>query len=150
MTNEQTLILIKPDGMKRGLMGEVMMAFESAKLKLVAAKVVKVEESLAKRHYAMHEGKPFYERLINFIQGKKYGENRILALIYEGEDAVKVSRAIVGATDPEKAEPWTIRGKYGRRTTDGEIENVVHASGTPMEAKNEISLWFKNDEIWKI
>lgn len=148
MANEQTLILIKPDGMKRGLMGEVMMAFESAKLKLVAAKVVKVEESLAKRHYAMHEGKPFYDGLITFIQGKKHGENRILALVYEGEDAVKASRAIVGATDPEKAESWTIRGKYGRRTTDGEIENVVHASGTSAEAADEIALWFRKDEIW--
>ena len=148
MAKEQTLILIKPDGMKRGLMGEVMMAFESAKLKLVAAKVVKVEESLAKRHYAMHEGKPFYDGLITFIQGKKHGENRILALVYEGEDAVRASRAIVGATDPEKAETWTIRGKYGRRTTEGEIENVVHASGTTAEAADEIALWFRKDEIW--
>ena len=148
MAKEQTLILIKPDGMKRSLMGEVMMAFEAARLKLVAAKVVKVSEELAKRHYAMHEGKPFYEGLITFIQGKKHGENRILALVYEGDDAVKRVRALVGATDPEKADPWTIRGKYGRRTTEGEIENVVHASGTPAEAKDEISLWFKKSEIW--
>lgn len=148
MKKERTLILIKPDGMRRGLAGEVIMAFENAKLKLVGSKVVKVSEELARKHYAMHEGKPFYEGLILFIQGKKHGENRILALVYEGENAVKRAREIVGATDPEKAEPWTIRGKYGRRTTDGEIENVVHASGTVEEAKQEIELWFKKEEIW--
>ncbi|MEM3408475.1 MAG: nucleoside-diphosphate kinase [Candidatus Micrarchaeia archaeon] len=149
MEKERTLILIKPDGMKRGLMGEVMIMFENAKLKLVAAKVVKVSKELAETHYAMHKGKPFYNGLIDFIQGKKHGENRILALVYEGENAVKRAREIVGATDPEKAEPWTIRGKYGRRTTDGEIENVVHASGTPEEGKQEVALWFKEEEIWK-
>lgn len=148
MAKEQTLVLIKPDGMKRSLSGEVIMAFEGAKLKMVAAKVVKVSEQLARKHYAMHEGKPFYEGLIAFIQGKKHGENRILALVFEGPNAVKHVRSITGATNPEKADPWTIRGKYGRITSEGEIENVVHASGTPAEAKDELALWFKKDEIW--
>jgi len=149
MVKEQTLILIKPDGMKRGLIGEVMTMYENAGLKLVAAKIVKVSEELARKHYAMHEGKPFYEGLIQYIQGKKHGENRILALVYEGDNAVKKAREVTGATNPEKAEPHTIRGKYGRITTDGEIENVVHASGTVDEAKQEIALWFTESEIWK-
>jgi nucleoside-diphosphate kinase len=153
MAIERTLILIKPDGMKKRLIGEIFMAFEATSLKLVAAKIVNVTDELARKHYARHKDNPayqsFFEDLIKFIKGDFHGESRVLAFIYEGENAIKKVRSICGATNPEKAEPNTIRGKYGRITTGGRIENIVHASGAVSEADTEIAIWFKEDEIWK-
>jgi len=149
MAKEQTLILIKPDGAKRRLTGLVIDRLDNAGLQLAAAKVVSVNEDLAKEHYQDHKDKPFFPDLIKYIRGGYHDipDNRILALVYEGEDAIKSVRALAGATDPEKADPGTLRGSFGRNTKDGQIENVLHASGNAGDAEREIALWFKSGEV---
>lgn len=149
MAIEQTLVLIKPDGAKRRLTGLVLDRLEAAGLSLAAAKVVSVTEALARKHYEEHLGKSFYENLIRYIQGEfhQIPHSRVLALVFEGEGAVALTRKVSGATDPEKAEPGTIRGSFGRVTRDGQIENVVHASANVEDARREIQLWFSPSEI---
>lgn len=146
MSAQQTLVLIKPDAVRRNLIGPVLAKLEEAKLKLVAAKLTKVAQKLAENHYSDHVGKPFYPELINYITGKLHN-SPVVALVYEGDDAIQKIRALAGATNPEKAEPNTIRGMFGRVTTAGVMENIVHASATPPEATKEIGLWFKKEEF---
>ena len=156
MAIEQTLVLIKPDGMQRHLAGLAIDRLDNTHLDMVAAKVVSVTEELARRHYALLEGqgvfadKARFEKLINFIKGDYHGVSmrRVLALVYRGEDAVKVIRAAVGVTNPEEASPDSIRGAFGRVCRKhGYYENVVHASGNTVEAAREIEMWFKPEEI---
>ena len=149
MATEKTLVLIKPDAIKRSLMGPVLTKLDEAKLTLIGCRLVKVEETLAKEHYAQHVGKPFFDELMQYITGKIHGApyDKVLALVYEGENAIKAVRALAGNTNPEKAEPNTIRGMFGRITTKGLFENVVHASATPLEAEREIKLWFTPQEV---
>jgi len=149
MAIEQTLVLVKPDGAKRRLTGLVFDRLEAAGLVLAGAKLVSVTERLAREHYKEHEGKPFFEGLIRYIRGEFHGipHHRVLALVFEGEGAVALTRKVSGATNPEKAEPGTLRGSFGRVTTDGQIENVLHASGNPADAEREIKLWFSPEEI---
>jgi len=149
MAIERTLVLIKPDGMKRRLAGPVIGKLEEANLILIGAKVVKVSIELAREHYAAHVDKPFFKELLDYITGKLHGApyDRVLALVYEGDDAIKKIRALSGATNPEKAEPNTIRGMYGRITTGNLMENVLHASANSIEAEREIKLWFTPQEI---
>jgi nucleoside-diphosphate kinase len=146
---EQTLVLIKPDGLKKSLTGNVLSKLSEAKLEIVAAKAVKVSKELAEQHYCHLKGKPFFDELIEYIQGKLHGEHyeRVLAFVYRGENAIKMVRQIAGATNPEEAEPTSIRGAYGRITTKGVYENVIHASGNPEDAEREIKLWFEPAEI---
>src|SRR5438105_15764445 len=127
MALEQTLVLIKPDGMHRRLTGLVIDRLEAAGLKLVGAKVVSVSEKLAREHYRDLSDKPFFENLIRYIRGEFHAipDNRILALAYEGEGAIALVRKVAGATNPEQAEPGTIRGSFGRVTTAGQFENVI-------------------------
>ncbi|HBE88504.1 MAG TPA: nucleoside-diphosphate kinase [Elusimicrobia bacterium] len=153
---ERTLVLIKPDGMQRHLAGLAIDRLENTHMELVGAKIVPVTDKLAREHYALLEGKgPFadkklFEHLINFIKGEYHGDpkRRVLALVYQGEDAVKGIRAAVGATNPEDASPDTIRGAFGRIChRHGYYENVVHASGNVEEADREIAIWFRPEEI---
>ncbi|MDE2291217.1 MAG: nucleoside-diphosphate kinase [Elusimicrobia bacterium] len=146
---EQTLILIKPDGAKRRLTGLAVDRLEAAGLELVGAKVVSVTEPLAKEHYKDLADKPFFPNLIRYIRGEfhKIPDSRILALVYQGENAVKLTRQVAGATNPEQADPGTIRGSFGRVTTEGQFENVIHASGNLADAEREIKLWFKPGEV---
>ncbi len=146
---EQTLVLIKPDGLKKSLTGNILTKLSEAKLEIVGAKVVCVSRELAEQHYHHLKDKPFFEELIKYIQGKLHGEHyeRVLAFVYRGEDAIKRVRQIAGATSPEEAEPTTIRGAYGRITTKGVYENVIHASSNYEEAEREIKLWFEPQEI---
>jgi nucleoside-diphosphate kinase len=158
MTEEKTLVLIKPDGMIKDLMGNILTELTEAKLKLVAAKVVKVKKELAEKHYAdlkdslikkfgNEKGKEVFESTLNYIQGK-YHTDRVLALVYKGEDAVKKVRELAGETNPEKASPTSIRGKYGRIHSETKVfENVLHCSDSVENAKREIDLWFKKDEV---
>ncbi|MCX7661543.1 MAG: nucleoside-diphosphate kinase, partial [Candidatus Omnitrophica bacterium] len=125
--NQATLILIKPDGLKRSLTGNILTRLSETKLKIIGAKMVRVSEELAHKHYAHLKDKPFYPELIKYITGQLHGDNRVMALIYWGEDAINKVRQIVGATNPEEAEPTTIRAQYGRIRTSGLYENVVHA-----------------------
>ena len=149
MAKEQTLVLIKPDGAKRGLTGLTIDRLDAAGLELVAARVVKVTEGLAKEHYRDLKDKPFFPNLIRYIRGELHDlkHSQILALVYEGEGAIALVRKVAGATNPEEAVPTTIRGSFGRVTTKGQFENVLHASGNAADAEREVKLWFSPDEI---
>jgi len=144
---EQTLVLIKPDGLKKSLTGNILSVLSETRLKIVGAKVMKVPRELAEKHYEHLKGKPFYEGVIDYITGKIHGENRVMVLVYQGKDAIKKIREICGATNPEEAEPTTIRGKYGRILQNGVYENVIHSSGSREEAEREIKLWMKPEEL---
>ncbi|MBI5624472.1 MAG: nucleoside-diphosphate kinase [Elusimicrobia bacterium] len=148
---EKTLILIKPDGMHRKLTGLVIDRLDAAGLDLVGTKMVSVTEKLAREHYKSHEGKPFFPNLIKYIRGEFHGfkDHRVLALVYRGENAIGKARAVAGATNPEHAAPGTIRGSFGRISTAGQFENVVHASSDEADAEREVNLWFKPDELLK-
>jgi len=149
MPTEQTLILVKPDGLRRRLTGLAIDRLDAAGLEMVAAKMVGVTPELAAAHYAEHVGKPFYPNLLRYIRGEFHNlpDHRILAMVYRGENAIAKVREVAGATNPEQAAPGTIRGSFGRVTTAGQFENVLHASANAADARREISLWFKTDEI---
>ncbi len=151
MSSQQTLVLIKPDAVKRCLIGPVLAKLQESKLNLIAARLRNVPLDLAKAHYAQHEGKDFYAQLLEYITGKLHGSpsTPVMALVYEGENAIQTIRTLAGNTNPEKANPDTIRGMFGRITTAGLFENVLHASATPMEAEREIKLWFEPSELLK-
>jgi len=136
---EKSLVLIKPDAMQRGLASTIISRLEEQGLKLVALKMLHMDESLAKRHYAIHADKPFFEELINYITSTP-----IIAIIFEGEGAVEVIRKIMGATDPAKAEAGTIRADFGLDIQ----RNVVHGSDSIETAEKEIKLFFNEDEIF--
>jgi nucleoside-diphosphate kinase len=135
---ERTLILIKPDAMRRGLAGEILRRFEARGLVVRGAKLVQVSRDLAERHYAEHAEKPFFGELVDFITSSP-----TLALVLEGEGAVALCRLAIGATDPAKAAPGTVRGDLALSMPD----NLVHASDAPETAAREIALWFTDDEL---
>lgn len=144
---QQALILIKPDGLKKSLTGNILTRLSETKLEIVAAKIVRVSRELAEKHYAHLKGEPFFEDVLKYIQGEFHQRRKVMALIYWGEDAIEKCRELAGATNPEEADPTSIRGSYGRITTRGVYENVIHVSGNTEEAEREIKLWFEPDEI---
>ena len=133
MAAERTLVLIKPDAMRRGLAGEIMRRFEARGLELREAKLLTVDRSLAEEHYAEHAEKPFYGELVEFITS-----GPTLALVLEGEGAIATVRTTMGATNPADAGPGTIRGDLALSMPD----NLVHGSDSPESAEREIKLWF--------
>lgn len=136
---ERTLIIVKPDGVQRGLIGPILERFERRGLKMVAARFMQVSRELAEQHYAEHKGKGFYEGLLSFITS-----GPVLAAVLEGPDAVKMVRSTLGKTNPVDAAPGTIRGDFG--TSFG--KNLVHASDeNPGSAEREVALWFKPEDI---
>jgi len=145
--NEQTLVLIKPDGLKKSLTGNVLTRLSETKLEIVAAKIVKVSRKLAVEHYKHMKDKPFFEDLVKYIQGELHERRKVMSIVYWGKDAIKKVRQLAGSTNPEEAESTSIRGSFGRITTKGLYENVLHASTNPEEAEREIKLWFQPDEI---
>lgn len=145
--NQATLILIKPDGLKKSLTGNILTRLSETKLEIVAAKIVRVSKELAEEHYGHLKDKPFFAELIRYLQGELHDRRKVMALIYYGEDAITKCRQLAGATNPEEAESTSIRGSYGRITTAGVYENVIHVSSHPSEAEREIKLWFKPAEI---
>ncbi len=130
---EQTLVLVKPDGVKKKLCGEILARYERKGLDIKALKLMQVPEELAAQHYAEHKDKPFFRELIDFITS-----GPVLAMVLSGENAVAAVRKLNGATNPLEATPGTIRGDYGLLIN----ENVVHASDAPETAQREIALWF--------
>lgn len=146
---EALLVLIKPDGLKKSLTGNILTKLSEAKLDIIGAKVVKVTEHLAEQHYYHLKEKPFFSELVKYLMGKQHGSQfeRVLAFVYYGDNAIAKLRKISGATNPEEAEPTTIRGAYGRITTKGVYENVIHCSSATDESEREIKLWFGPDEI---
>ncbi len=143
---QQTLVLIKPDGLKKSLTGNILTRLSETKLDIVAAKMVKVNRALAEKHYVSLKDKPFYEELLKYIQGL-YHKRKVMALVYYGKDAIEKVRELAGMTNPEEADSVSIRGAYGRITTKGVYENAIHASSNSKEAEREIKLWFQPDEI---
>ncbi|KAF0124781.1 MAG: nucleoside-diphosphate kinase [Elusimicrobia bacterium] len=146
--NECILLIVKPDGMVKGLAGHILRRFEETDLRLVGARLAKVDRDLAATHYHHLREKPFFDELIRFITGELHGaQDTVLAFAYTGENAVKKARAIAGATNPEEADYRSIRGSFGRVTTKGVFENVVHVSSDAIEGEREIKLWFRPEEI---
>ncbi len=155
---QRTLVLIKPDGLVKSLTGDIISKLSETNLKIVGAKVVKVTKDFAEKHYSElkkslkqklgeEKGSKVYNEILDYIQGK-FHTDRILALVYKGEDAMAKVREIVGEANPEKAAPISIRGKYGRiHSETGVFENVIHCSDSEKSAKKEIALWFKTNEI---
>lgn len=161
MAIQQCLVIIKPDGMIKSLTGDIISALSQTKLKIIASKIVSVRRELAESHYSERKdsmlnkfgkdkGEEVFESVIRYIQGE-YHTNRVMVLIYHGENAIEKIREVVGSTNPENAEPHSIRGKYGRiHSKTNLFENVVHASDSEESAKKEIQLWFSPDELTEI
>ncbi len=147
MEIEQTLVIIKPDGLIKSLTGNILSRLSETKLIIIGAKVLRVSDELARQHYRHLSDKPFFDELIHYLRGDVHNTHRVMALIYQGEGAISKVREIVGDTNPEAANPVSIRGAYGRITTTGVFENVVHASSSTEDAENEIKLWFQPSEV---
>lgn len=137
---ERTLVLVKPDGVQRGLIGEVISRFERRGLRLVGAKFIRVSQSLAEAHYAEHKGKPFYDGLISYITSAP-----VMAMVWEGPNAVAAVRQTVGSTKPVEAAPGTIRHDFALEVG----RNLIHASDKPETGERETALWFQTDELVK-
>ena len=135
---QRTLLLVKPDGVQRLLVGRVLTRFEERGLKLVGLKLVRVDRALAEQHYAVHREKPFFKGLVDFITS-----GPLVAAVLEGPNAIPVVRAMNGATRPHEAAPGSIRGDFAVETS----QNLVHASDSPETAAAEIALWFKAEEL---
>ena len=144
---EQTLVLIKPDGLKKSLTGNILTRLSETKLEIAGAKIVRASRELAEKHYVHLKEKPFFEELIQYLQGKFHQRKKVMALVYHGEKAIKKVKDLTGATNPEKAESTSIRGSYGRILSSGVYENVIHTSSNRKEAKREIKLWFNQEEL---
>jgi len=145
---EKSLVIIKPDGVERGLIGEIIKRFENTGLKILGIKMVWIDKKFAETHYSAHKTKPFFRELVEFIT-----EGPVVAFAVEGVHAVDNARRLVGDTSPHEAAPGTIRGDFAhismdyasRKKSGG--KNVIHASGSKQEADAEIKLWFKKDEL---
>ncbi len=139
---ERTLVILKPDAVVRGLMGEIISRFEKRGLKIVGMKMIWIDRELAEKHYEEHRGKPFFEPLLDYIT-----KAPSVVMVVEGRYAISVVRKMCGATDPKDAEPGSIRGDYGLDIGDS-IYNIVHASDSPESAEREINLYFKPEELY--
>jgi nucleoside-diphosphate kinase len=135
---ERTLIIIKPDGVERGLIGSIITRFEQRGLKIAAMKMVQVSDGLARKHYAIHEGKPFFEPLIQYITSAP-----VVVLALEGPQAVQAARNTIGATKPVEAAAGSIRGDFAMMVG----RNLVHGSDSPENGAAEIALWFEALEL---
>lgn len=135
---ERTYLMVKPDGVQRGLAGEIIARFEKKGFKIAALKMLRISRELAEKHYGEHVGKPFFENLVEFITS-----GPVVAMVIEGKDAISAAREMMGATNPLKALPGTIRGSYGIDIG----RNIIHGSDSPESAQREIALFFKEEEL---
>jgi nucleoside-diphosphate kinase len=135
---ERTLVLVKPDGVQRGLIGKIIDRFETRGLKLVGLKFIQMSDELAAKHYAVHVGKPFYESLVSYIVS-----GPVAAMAWEGKDVISIVRATMGITNPASAPPGTIRGDFGVEIG----RNLVHGSDSPENAAYELNLFFDDSEL---
>lgn len=135
---ERTFLMVKPDGVQRGLIGEIVSRFEKKGLQLVAAKFMQLDEGLAAKHYAEHVGKPFYPPLIDFITS-----GPVFAMVWQGDQVIGLTRAMIGKTDALAATPGTIRSDFAVHTNF----NLIHGSDSPESAEREIALYFKPEEL---
>lgn len=130
---EQTLVIVKPDGVERGLIGKVISRYENINLDIVECKMINADSEILSKHYEEHKTKPFYETLVSYMT-----RGKILVMILEGENAIELVRKLHGSADPLESQPGTIRGDYANKKT----ENIVHASDSLEAAKREIDIWF--------
>jgi len=135
---ERTFLMVKPDGVQRNLIGEIVKRFEQRGFQLVGAKLMTVSQELAEKHYAEHKEKPFFQELVDFITS-----GPVFAMVWEGDNVIEVARTMLGKTNPKDAPPGTIRGDFG--LTVG--KNVIHGSDSKTSAEREIGLWFAEDEL---
>ena len=135
---ERTFLMIKPDGVQRGLVGEIIQRYETKGFTLVGLKLMSVSRELAEKHYAVHKERPFFAGLVDFITS-----GPVVAMVWEGEGVIAAARKMIGATKPLEAELGTIRGDFG--VTVG--RNIIHGSDAPETAKEEIALWFSDSEL---
>ncbi|MEK5007177.1 nucleoside-diphosphate kinase [Bacillus sp. FSL K6-3312] len=135
---DKTFLMVKPDGLERQLIGEIVSRFEKKGLQLVGAKLMSIPKEVAETHYGEHKEKPFFEELVDFITS-----GPVFAMVWQGEQVVDVTRQIIGKTNPKEALPGTIRGDYG--LTVG--KNIIHGSDSPESAEREINLFFKQEEL---
>ncbi|PMC39423.1 nucleoside-diphosphate kinase [Bacillus sp. UMB0899] len=135
---EKTFLMVKPDGVQRQLIGEIVSRFESKGFHLVGAKLMTIPVELAEQHYGEHKGKPFYEELVKFITS-----GPVFAMVWEGENVVELSRKLMGKTNPKEAEPGTIRGDYSMYVS----KNIIHGSDSNESAEREINLFFNENEL---
>ena len=138
MSKEKTFVMIKPDGVQRGVIGDIISRFEKKGLKIVAMKFVSVSKELAEKHYGIHKGKPFFKPTVDYITSSP-----VLAMVLEGNNAINTVRTMMGKTNPQEAAMGTIRGDFGQFIG----RNIVHGSDGPDTAEFEINLWFKPEEI---
>ncbi len=135
---ERTFVMIKPDGVQRGLIGQIVGRFEAKGLKLVAAKMLQVSQELAREHYAEHKDRPFFGELVGFVTSSP-----VFAMLWEGPSAIAIARTMMGKTNPVESAPGTIRGDFGVSVG----MNIIHGSDSPESAAKEIKLWFSDSEI---
>lgn len=135
---DRTFLMVKPDGVQRGLIGEILSRFERKGLQLVAAKLLQITPELAEKHYAEHVGKPFYPPLVDFITS-----GPVFAMVWQGDNAIALARALIGKTDAIDAAPGTIRSDYAVHTNF----NLIHGSDSPESAKREIGIFFSDHEL---
>ncbi len=138
MDKQRTLIIIKPDAVQRGLIGDIVSRFEKKGIKIIAMKMISVSKDMAEKHYGIHKGKPFFQPTVKYITSSP-----IVAIILEGINVIEMVRNMMGKTDPQKAELGTIRGDYGQFIG----RNIIHGSDSKDTANFEINLWFKPEEI---
>ena len=141
------LVIIKPEGLYRSLVGDIINKFNETGLELIALRLVDVPRSRAEEHYKQLNDKPFFKGVINHLMGKYHDGCRVVAMVYYGNDAIKKCRRVAGATNPEEADPKSIRGSFGRITKKGIFENVAHVPSDSQEAKREILLWLEPDDF---
>lgn len=135
---EKTFIMVKPDGVQRNVIGEVVKRFEQKGFKLAGAKLMQVSQELAETHYGEHKERPFFGELVDFITS-----GPVFAMVWEGENVISTARTMIGATNPQEANPGSIRGDFG--VTVG--KNIIHGSDSKESAEREINLFFKEDEL---
>jgi nucleoside-diphosphate kinase len=135
---ERTLVIVKPDGVQRGLVGEIIQRFEKRGMRIVAIKMLQVTRDLAEQHYAVHKGKFFYDGLVSYISSSP-----VVAMVIEGHDVIKAVRLMVGSTRPNEAAAGTIRGDLAQVG----LRNLIHASDGPETSASEVALWFKPGEV---
>ncbi|KMY54616.1 MULTISPECIES: nucleoside-diphosphate kinase [Bacillaceae] len=135
---EKTYLMVKPDGVQRGLIGEIVARFEKKGFQLVGAKLMSVSKETAEQHYAEHKERPFFGELVDFITSSP-----VFAMVWEGENVIATARQMMGSTNPKDAAPGTIRGDFG--VTVG--KNIIHGSDSPESAEREISIFFKEEEL---
>jgi nucleoside-diphosphate kinase len=145
---QKTLVLIKPDGVKRAISGKIISRFEDAGLKIAGLKLAKIDKEFSRKHYSEHLKKDFYRTLEEFITS-----GPVIAMVLEGVNAIEIVRKMIGSTEPLKAMPGTIRGDFSHMSLEWAnkknkcVPNLIHASDSPENAKKEISLWFDNKEL---